>query len=63
MIKRLKPTILLQPSSNTECKVVPLIFNAATSVGAVSNTTISSGSKVPESPRSLRVSECANLMT
>jgi len=61
MVKRLKPTIL-QPSSSAECKVMPLILNAATPVGAVSNTAISSGSILPESLRSLRVSECTNLM-
>jgi len=70
MVKRLKP-IILRPSSSAERKVMPLILNAATPVGTVSNTSspvgtvsnTSSGSKVPESLRSLRVSECTNHMT
>jgi len=57
MVKRLKPTTLTTSSSSAECKVMPLILNAATPVGAASNTTISSGSKLPESLSSLRVSE------
>ena len=37
---------LLVPSKNAECNVMPPILNAATPVGAVSNTMTSSGSKV-----------------
>ena len=39
-----KPEYLLVPSKNAECKVMPLILNAATPVGAVSNNMTSSGS-------------------
>ena len=57
------PPYLLRPSSIAECKVMPLMLNAVTPVGAVSNTVTSSGSIVPENLRSLRVLEYINLMT
>ena len=45
------------PLSNrkAECKVMPLILNAATPVGAVSNTITSSGSIAPDNLKNLSV--------
>lgn len=54
---------LLRPSSNAECNVMPLMLNAATPVGAVSNTVISSGSIVPDRRRSFKVSDWISLTT
>ena len=42
---------------------MPLILNAATPVGAVSNTITSSGSKVPDNLSNFNVSEWTNFMT
>ena len=58
-----KPVYLLVPSSSAECNVMPLMLNAATPVGAVSNTMTSSGSKAPNCLRNLIVSECIDHMT
>ena len=58
-----KPVYLLVPSRGAECNVMPLMFNVATPVGAVSNTMTSFGSKVPDCLRSLIVSELISYMT
>ena len=54
---------LLVPSRSAECNVMPLMLNAATPVGTVSNTMTSSGSKVADCLRNLVVSEWINHMT
>ena len=54
---------LLRPRRNAECNVMPFILNAATPVGAVSNTVTSSGSSMPDSLRNLSESEWISLIT
>ena len=60
MVSGWKPVYLLVPSSSA---VMPLMLNAATPVGAVSNTMTSSGSNAPDCSKNLIVSEGINRMT